>query len=187
MNLGFGSAQMSNHARLANIGRHLLVVAGLAVTGIAHADSQPTIGSASGLPLPRYVTLKSDKVNLRQGPSRNHQILFVYQRRGLPVEITAEDEIWYRIRDSSGTEGWVLHSLLSGDRGVLVAPDDKGGVFNLHSEASAHSTLVARLQSDVIARVKSCDGTWCHIMGTGYSGYMRETRLWGVFPKEKFP
>ncbi len=178
---------MSCHARPGDIWRRILAVTGVAAMGITHAAAQPTIGTASGLPIPRFVSLKSDKVNLRQGPSRNHQILFVYQRRGLPVEVTAEDEIWYRIRDSSGTQGWVLHSLLSGDRSALVAPGDKGGVFNLHSEASGHSALVARLQSEVMAKVKSCNGTWCHIIGTGFAGFIRQTHLWGVFPHEKFP
>ena len=178
---------MSCHARPGNRWRRILAVVGLAVVGMAGASAQQTIGSASGLPLPRFVSLKSDKVNLRQGPSRNHQILFVYQRRGLPVEVTAEDEIWYRIRDSSGTQGWVLHSLLSGDRTALVAPGDKGGVFNLRSEASQTAALVARLQSDVMTKVKSCDGTWCHIIGTGFAGFIRQKNLWGVFPNEKFP
>ncbi len=163
------------------------LVVGLVLLGFGAASAQQKIGSASGLPLPRFVSLKSDKVNLRQGPSRNHQIMFRYQRRGLPVEVTAEDEIWYRIRDSTGTQGWVLHSLLSGNRTALVAPGVKDGVFNLRGGASPASPVVARLQSEVLAKVKSCDGVWCHIMGSGFSGYIRQNHLWGVYPKEKFP
>ena len=89
------------------------------------------IGKASGLPLPRYVSLKSDHVNLREGPSKEHRTAWVYQRAGLPVEITAEAETWYRIRDSEGSEGWVLHSLLSGRRTALVAPWKKGETLAL--------------------------------------------------------
>lgn len=178
---------MSCEARRKDRCRSVLAALGFAVFGTALANAQPTLGSASGLPLPRFVSLKSDKVNLRQGPSRNHQILFVYQRRGLPVEVTAEDEIWYRIRDSTGTQGWVLHSLLSGNRTALVAPDVKGGVFKLRGGASPSSPVVARLQSEVIANVKSCDDDWCRISGTGFAGYMRQSHLWGVFPHEKFP
>ena len=54
----------------------------------------------SGLPLPRFVSLKADKINVRRGPSSEHQVAWVYQRKGLPVEITAEFENWRRIRDS---------------------------------------------------------------------------------------
>ncbi|MGH6849504.1 MAG: SH3 domain-containing protein, partial [Methylocella sp.] len=91
----------------------------LAAGGTAQADQ---IGSASGLPVPRYVSLKSDRVNLREGPSKDHRTIWIFQRAGLPVEITAEFEIWRKVRDSEGAEGWVLHSLLSGRRTALVTP-----------------------------------------------------------------
>ena len=77
---------------------------------------------------PRYVSLKTDRVNLREGPSKDHRTAWVFQRAGLPVEIVAEYETWRRIRDSEGTEGWVLHSLLSGRRTALVMPWAKGEV-----------------------------------------------------------
>ncbi len=80
------------------------------------------MGSATGLPVPRYVSLKSEHVNLREGPSKDHATKWIYQRAGLPVEIIAEYETWRRIRDSEGAEGWVLHSLLSGKRTALVSP-----------------------------------------------------------------
>ena len=77
------------------------------------------------LPLPRYASLKTDRVNLREGPSKDHPTKWVYERAGLPVEITAEFEIWRKVRDSEGVEGWVLHSLLSGRRTALVAEQDR--------------------------------------------------------------
>ena len=84
------------------------------------------VGSVTKLPLPRFASLKTDRVNLREGPSKDHATKWVYQRAGLPVEITAEFEIWRRVRDSEGVEGWVLHSLLSGRRTALVTPTKKG-------------------------------------------------------------
>ena len=108
--------------------RLLLIVAtglaALAAAGAAEAQTAPaaTAGKATGLPVPRYVSLKSDRVNLREGPSKDHRTSWVFQRAGLPVEIIAEFETWRRIRDSEGTEGWVLHSLLSGRRTALVTP-----------------------------------------------------------------
>jgi SH3-like domain-containing protein len=153
-----------------------------APSGRALADQ---MGSASGLPVPRYVSLKSDRVNLREGPSKDHRTIWVFQRAGLPVEITAESETWRRIRDSEGTEGWVLHSLLSGRRTVLVAPWKKNETFLLYSKPSDRSDPVARLQSNVIGGLGKCDGTWCRISGEGFDGYMQQSNLWGVYPNEK--
>lgn len=154
----------------------------LAAGGIAQADH---IGSASGLPVPRYVSLKSDRVNLREGPSKDHRTVWVFQRAGLPVEITAEFEIWRKVRDSEGAEGWVLHSLLSGRRTALVAPWKKGIDLTLYSKASPKSAPVARLQPNVIASVRGCDGAWCHISGDGFDGFIQQSNLWGVYPNEK--
>src|SRR3712207_8473270 len=88
----------------------------------ARAVGEASAGKVTGLPVPRYVSLKTDRVNLREGPSKDHRTAWVFQRAGLPVEITAEYEVWRRIRDAGGTEGWVLHSLLSGRRTALVMP-----------------------------------------------------------------
>ena len=85
-------------------------------TGLAAKDSPMT---ASGLPVPRYVSLKSDHVNVRAGPTKDNDVAWVYTRSGLPVEITAEFENWRRVRDSEGAEGWVYHSLLSGRRTAI--------------------------------------------------------------------
>jgi SH3-like domain-containing protein len=143
------------------------------------------VGAATGLPVPRYVSLKSDRVNLREGPSKEHRTSWVFQRAGLPVEITGEFEIWRKIRDSEGTEGWVLHSLLSGRRTGLVAPWKKGETLTLFDEPNAHAAIKARLQTGVIGNIKNCDGAWCHIFGDGFDGYLPQAELWGVYPNEK--
>ncbi|WP_163980849.1 SH3 domain-containing protein, partial [Raoultella ornithinolytica] len=78
------------------------------------------VATASGLPVPRYVSLKSDHVNVRAGPTKDQDVTWIYTRSGLPVEITAEFENWRRVRDSEGAEGWVYHSLLSGKRTAVV-------------------------------------------------------------------
>jgi SH3-like domain-containing protein len=74
------------------------------------------LGGSTKLPLPRFVSVKADRVNVRRGPSSEHPVAFVFQRKGLPVEITAEFENWRKVRDSDGAEGWVLHSMLTGRR-----------------------------------------------------------------------
>ncbi len=161
----------------------VLLAAFLTLTSaIVSADPK---GSVSGLPIPRYVSLKADRVNLREGPSKDHRTIWIFQRAGLPVEITAEFDIWRKIRDSEGTEGWVLHSLLSGRRTALVAPWKKGTDLILYRRASLNSVPAAKLQPNVIASVRSCDGTWCHVSGNGFDGYIQQSDLWGVYPNEK--
>ena len=153
----------------------------LAAAPLAHADQ---LGSATGLTLPRYVSLKSDRVNLREGPSKEHRTSWVFQRAGLPVEITAEFDTWRKIRDSDGSEGWVLHFLLSGRRTALVAPWKRDVLLPLLASADDQSRPVANLQPGVLANVKRCDGAWCHVFGDGFDGYMKQTSLWGVYPDE---
>ncbi|WP_248306876.1 SH3 domain-containing protein [Bosea sp. AAP35] len=144
-------------------------------------------GPVTGLPVPRYVSLKTDRVNLREGPSKEHRTRWVYQRAGLPVEIVAEFETWRRVRDADGSEGWVLHSLLSGRRTALVAPwsKAKGENFSLRKEADEGAAVVARLEPGVIANVGSCAGAWCRISVGDMQGFLRQDRLWGVYPNEK--
>jgi SH3-like domain-containing protein len=153
-------------------------------SGAAFADP---VGPVTKLPLPRFASLKTDRVNLREGPSKDHATKWVYERAGLPVEITAEFEIWRKVRDSEGVEGWVLHSLLSGRRTALVTPSKKGENAQLFARASASADLAATLQSGVIVNIRNCDGAWCLVDGDGFRGYIEQERLWGVYPGEKVP
>ncbi len=162
----------------------LLAAAVLAVASAGPTRADP-VGSVSGLPLPRYVSLKSDRVNLREGPSKDHRTTWVFLRAGLPVEITAEFDIWRKVRDSEGAEGWVLHSLLSGRRTALVTPWKKGVDATLHEQPNAQSASVAILQPNVIANVRGCDGAWCRVFGEGFKGFIQQSDLWGVYPNEK--
>ena len=152
--------------------------------GVAQAASEP--GSGSGLRLPRFVSLKSDKVNVRGGPNKDQNVTWVYTRTGLPVEITAEFENWRRIRDWEGAEGWVYHSLLSGRRTGLISAKPKGDEpVPIHAGADAKSDVVARLEPGVLSTVKRCDGLWCRVSGNGFDGWVQQDRLWGVYPNEK--
>lgn len=144
------------------------------------------IGPVSGLPMPRFVSLKSDRVNLREGPSKEHRTAWVFQRAGLPVEVTAEFDKWRRIRDLEGSEGWVLQSLISGRRTALVAPWKKVDSLPLRAQANANAQITAHLQPGVIGNVRKCDGAWCRIFGDGFDGYIEQANLWGVYPDEKY-
>ncbi|MCJ2084536.1 SH3 domain-containing protein [Methylobacterium sp. E-005] len=176
-----------------------LAVVALLASGPATLAAAPAapietgVGPVTKLPLPRYASLKTDRVNLREGPSKDHRTLWVFQRAGLPVEIVGEFETWRRIRDSEGTEGWVLHSLLSGRRTAIVnAGPDKGiekASVSLRAKAEDGADDEAKLQTGVIGSVKSCTGTWCRLIVAlpnkrDVDGYIRQNRLWGVYPNE---
>jgi SH3-like domain-containing protein len=140
----------------------------------------------SGLPLPRFVSLKSDRVNVRVGPSQDHAIAWVFRRQGLPIEIIAEFENWRQIRDSDGAEGWVIQSLLSGRRTVLVAPwsNEASEIFPLRDEGQENANLVARLEKNVLASLLECENDWCRISVQEIDGWVQRNLLWGVGPNE---
>ena len=164
----------------------IIVLAALisAFAPAAQAAGDATAGS--GLRLPRFVSLKSDKVNVRGGPNKDQNVTWVYTRTGLPVEITAEFENWRRIRDWEGSEGWVYHSLLSGKRtGLISAKPKSEEPIPIHSSADVTSAVTARLEPGVLGAVKRCDGQWCRVTGNGFDGWVQQDRLWGVYPNEK--
>ena len=153
--------------------------------GPARSAGDAPTGSVSGLPIPRFVSLKSDRVNVRSGPNKDQEVRWVYTHAGMPVEITAEFENWRRVRDWEGAEGWVYHSLLSGKRTAMVRPKAKDELVPLYENADIESTVTARLQSGVLGSLKSCNGNWCQFSGKGFEGYIRQERLWGAYPNEK--
>jgi SH3-like domain-containing protein len=158
------------------VGVRAIVAALLILTFGAAAALAAGDAETSGLPVPRFVSLKTDRVNVRGGPDKDHDVAWIYTRVGWPVEITAEFENWRRIRDSDGSEGWVYHSLLSGKRMAVV---------QMKAKTDPQSPVTAKLEVGVLAAVKSCGGTWCRVVGEGYDGWIEQTQLWGVYPDEK--
>jgi SH3-like domain-containing protein len=154
------------------------------ITGSTSAVDKAVIGP-SGLPLPRFVSLKADKINVRRGPSSEHQVAWVYQRKGLPVEITAEFENWRRIRDSDGEEGWVYQSMLSGKRMALVAPWRKQEAVPMYVSPDSSSGLVAMVKAGVVASLEDCTGQWCQVNAQGYEGWIAQPMIWGAYPGEQ--
>lgn len=159
------------------------IEAGAAQDNLKQAAVEAT-GKAA-LPVPRFVSLKSDKVNVRKGPSTDQAIVWVFSRAGLPVEVIAESDNWRRVRDSEGADGWVFHSLLSARRTVLVAPWSKDEEsVPLYASNSTGSRAVAALQSGVLGNVMDCDGEWCRVSVDDYSGFVQQEKLWGVYRGE---
>jgi SH3-like domain-containing protein len=135
------------------------------------------------------MSLKSDRVNVRRGPGPEHAIEWVFRRAGLPLEVMAEADVWRRVRDSEGSTGWVLASLLSNRRTALVEPwEVKGGAARtqvaIRADDSESSKVVAQVEAGVIANVMSCDGRWCLVTIPPFRGYVPQSRLWGVYKGE---
>ncbi len=152
-----------------------------------------SLGKVTGLPLPRFISLKSNKVKMRVGPGREYAIQWLYVRRGLPVEIIQEFDRWRQIRDSEGTVGWVFHSLLSGKRTAIVlskdgnaAADDEENYTKAYARQSISSNAVARFQPGVVVEIVRCGGKWCEIKIGNSIVNIEQLRLWGAYPDEKF-
>ncbi|MFW2589652.1 SH3 domain-containing protein [Sagittula sp. SSi028] len=159
--------------------KHLLSAA-VALTLGAGAVAAADRGPITNLPLPRYVSMKAAEGNVRRGPSLSHRIDWVYKRRDMPLQITAEHGHWRRVRDRDGAGGWVHYSLLSGVRTVIVEQD----MLALRQRPTQDSPVSARLELGVIARLGECGVTWCELTASGYKGWAPKTTLWGVAPDE---
>lgn len=141
-------------------------------------------GSVTGLPLPRFAALRSDEVNLRAGPGTRYPIEWTFQRRAWPVVILREHDVWRRIRDVDGTEGWVHVSTLTGRRSFLV-PGREERVLRRRPEAGA--APVARLRPGVVGRLNRCeaDSEWCEVQVGRHHGWIRRAEIWGVGATEE--
>jgi SH3-like domain-containing protein len=157
------------------------------LTATAHAQAAK---GPSGLPLPRFVSLKAKSVNLRIGPSLDYAVAFRYLKPGVPVEIIQEYDNWRRIRDADGTEGWVNQALLSGDRTALAAPWMRGKgeeVFvNLRRDPQSTAPIIARMEPGVMLHIGECNGEWCHAETQGVEGWIAQGEIWGAYPGEAF-
>jgi SH3-like domain-containing protein len=173
------------HSLKTSLWRNIAFIIAAGLLACVAQAAENGVGPKSGLPLPRFVSLKPDRVNVRGGPTRDHEVAFVYTRAGLPVEITAESDNWRRIRDWEGSEGWVYHSLLSGKRTGVILPKDRQQLVPVHEEPDEKGTIIAQLQSGVLAAVKRCTGTWCRVTGAGFDGWVVQEKLWGVYANEK--
>lgn len=134
----------------------------------------------SGLPVPRFVSLGTDKANLRNGPGKRYPIGWVFVRRGLPLEVIAEYEQWRKIRDADGAVGWIHRSLLSNRRSASVTGQRPRA---LQRQPVPNADVIANLEPGVIGRLLSCEESWCHFEVGGRRGWIKRAGLWGVPPK----
>ena len=138
--------------------------------------------NGSHLPIPRFASLRSGEVNLRTGPGTRYPIAWVYTRKNLPVEVTAEYDIWRRVRDPDGIEGWVNKTELTGKREVLVT----GGNHELRDSHDDQAAITAHLEAGAMGQLVSCELDWCKLKFDGVKGYLRKSDFWGTYPNEIF-
>jgi SH3-like domain-containing protein len=148
----------------------------------APAPAELTKGSATGNPLPRFASLRTDEVNLRRGPGTRYPIDWVYKRRDLPVEIEREFEVWRLVVDPDGVKGWVHQATLTGRRSFIVT----GAERVLRHDPSDTAAPVARLKPGVIGHIRTCDAgsDWCQMQVGDYRGYLKRAEFWGALPNE---
>jgi SH3-like domain-containing protein len=128
----------------------------------------PPPSVATGMPVPRWVTIKAARVNVRRGPSLEDNVL---------VEIIAEYDSWRRIRDVEGQTGWVKSVMLDGRRRVLFTGRVNTAILR---EPKGEADAVALAAPGLIADLVACDGEWCEVSARGYDGFVTRDRLWGV-------
>lgn len=147
-----------------------------AVPGAAVPPRDPGRGSVTTLPLPRYVSLKTDEGNARRGPGLTHRIDWVFTRAGMPLRITAEFEHWRRVEDADGVGGWVHYSLLSGVRTGLVMLD----MAEFRTLPDPDAPVAFQAEVGVIGRILRCEPGWCRMSVDGQRGWVQSGALWGV-------
>jgi SH3-like domain-containing protein len=130
----------------------------------------------------RYVSQRSEKAYLREGPSYAHKVLWVYRHRGYPYAVLAQFDVWRRVRTPDGTLGWTAASMLTDQRTVLVTGKGRVQLF-----AKPDGGKVAALADPgAVARLVACTRDACHISGEGVDGWISKSRIWGVDKSEVF-
>ena len=149
---------------------------------ISFASDSLTISKKTGLPLPRFVSLKGDKVNLRRGPSLDYKIDWVYKRKHLPLMIVSEFGHWRKVTDFEGYSGWIYKDLLSGSRYIIVKKEET----LLRNKAGFDSLGKAILKKEVIGKLIDCEGLWCFVRIKNMRGYVLAGDIWGTGIDKKY-
>lgn len=167
--------------------RHIIISAPVIALGLLTGGTFASdVGRTTGLPVPRFVSVKTTPANVRVGPGIDYPLKWTYVRRALPVEIIAEFGNWREIRDWEGKQGWMFAPLLSGKRTALIAPWSGAKPLALHADAARDAAIVAIVQPHVLVRIVGCDGKWCEVRAKARRGYVYQARLWGAYPGEDF-
>ena len=161
--------------------RKTLLLCLVLVSCPAYAASEERADGTTTLPIPRFVSLKSNAAMLRTGPDdQRFPIQWEYKRRGLPLEIVREYGIWRQVRDPDGTIGWMNKSLLTGERSGYVT----GEIRTLYTSPDLQSRVAWRIEPGTVVTITLCENVWCRVSNGGRSGYILRNHIWGTYPGE---
>ena len=134
---------------------------------------------AQGLPIPRFDSLRSDKVYMRAGPGERFPIEWVYERKELPVKIIDNFEHWYKIEDIDRNQGWVHKRMLSGKKTAMTIKEDK---TPLYKKSDTKSKVLAYFEGQVIVKIIECesDSLFCYVKHDELKGYILKNDLFGA-------
>ena len=138
-------------------------------------------GSVTGLEIPRFVSLKSNDVNLRVGPSINYPINLKYISKNLPIEIIDEFDVWRKTRDHEGNIGWLHKSLIKGDRYILTVNKINNDI-NLFTRPNGE--IIGIIKKNNILDLKNCVLNWCKVSQNSITGWILKKNIWGVYESE---
>ena len=140
-------------------------------------------GPVTNFEMPRFVSLKSNDVNLRVGPSINYPIKIKYVKTNLPVEIVDEFDVWRKIIDHEDNTGWIHKNLLKGDRFILILSKKKKSknIFN-----RPNGNIIGTIQNNNIVSLETCIYKWCYISTKEIEGWLSKNNIWGVYENELY-
>lgn len=146
-----------------------------------HGLAAETVTSGkSGYPVPRYVSLAKNTVNVRTGPDSKYPIIWIYKKAGLPIKVIAEYNDWRKIIDSEGATGWIWGPLLSSRRtGLIVAGQQK-----LLKKPAAGQPVAVIAEAGVIGKIRACEKGWCKLDVGGFTGWLKQSLFWGTLEGE---
>ena len=123
-----------------------------------------------------FLTLRYDKVNLRQGPSKEYPVKIFYNKKFLPVLILEKSDNFRKIKDHENNTGWIHISQLSKKKAALVI-DDQSIMF---SNPTIYSKPVAILEKGRLSKIIKCNNVWCKAETNKYKGWLKKKSLWGL-------
>lgn len=153
---------MKNHVKLLLFG-----AAAVAATAVTAQTVRKT---------PYWASIEASEARMRTGPSTEFPVKWVYKRQDLPVKVVSVHEVWRKVEDPDGDQGWMHVSLLSPNRtAMVVAP----GISELRETPSATARISWRVEKGVVGKVDDCQKGWCRLDVTGRAGYIEISRIWG--------
>ena len=122
-----------------------------------------------------FLSLKNNKVNLRQGPSFEYPIKLTYKKKYLPILILGKSETWRKIKDFESNSGWIHVSQLSKKKSAI----NKKNNSVLYKKPTIYSKPIAKLEIGRLVLIKKCQAKWCKITSGGFKGWVFKSSLWG--------